>query len=249
MGVNGPPEGKYDLKFVRWCQSCGHSSIRTVHLFWAFQYHRGGFPMTFSEHVLRQVWEEQDREKREVLNGTIQVLVYDGEILDKANERPLAGKELHDYVKYHYDFGPWRQFYRSRKAYFFRELDRYKRVLKFWRECGPQVRKTFLRCARYSNKRPESHPGYLIVFRNIFDEVVDSGFVEVKGPRESLRPSQRRFSPELVNCAGQNVWLARFNMRGTGMRLEQFTSGGQLTPYSRSFERASYSSRALFRPS
>lgn len=61
--------------------------------------------------------------------------------------------------------------------------------------------------------------------------MVDYGFVEVKGPRESLRPSQREFFPELVRRAGQKVWLARFNMQGTNIDFARFTPKGELGPY------------------
>ncbi len=223
MGVNGPPEGKYDLKFVTWCENQGHSCIRTVDIFWAFQYHRTGFPMTLGRHVLRRTWREQRQQRREAPGR-----IREGFVISLNPARDLSrlkGKELHQYVELWYpDPGPWSQYYQKQKTYFLTELARYKRVLKFWRECGHSVRKTFLRCAKYSNRRPETHPDYLVVFRNSLGHMVEYGFVEVKGPRESLRPSQRKFFPELVRRAGQKIWLARFSMRGTSINFARFTS-------------------------
>ncbi len=201
MGVNGPQEGKYDLKFTEWCRNRGHLFVRTVDLFWAFHYHRGGFPMVLRKEPILRRWEEEKKEWRE---------------------------EKDDY--WYPDPGRWSQFYEQKRRYFARELARYRRVIRFWHGSGDSVRNAFLRCARFSNRRPESHPDYVVVFRNRSGQVVDSGFVEVKGPRESLRPSQRRFFPELVRRARHRVWLARFNMRETSIKLEQFSGDGQLIP-------------------
>jgi hypothetical protein len=88
----------------------------------------------------------------------------------------------------------------------------------------------FLRCAAYSNRRPESHPDYLVLFRKLGDTACT--FVEVKSPRESLRPSQRKFFPELVREAGQRVMLVRLTDNGENVRFFEFNSDGDLLPCS-----------------
>jgi hypothetical protein len=55
-------------------------------------------------------------------------------------------------------------------------------VLAFWNGC-PDMREMFLRCAAFSNRRPESHPDYLVLFRNHHER--QYAFVEVKSPPES----------------------------------------------------------------
>jgi len=89
----------------------------------------------------------------------------------------------------------------------------------------------FLRYASYSNRRPESHPDYLVAFRN--NHGTECTFVEVKSPRESLRASQRQFFPELVKKAGQRVMLVRLTEDGENVRFFEFNSGGDLLPCSR----------------
>ena len=243
MGVNGPREGKYDLRFLKWCENHGHSCIRTVDLFWAFEYHQRGFPRKCSTKVLYRKWEAGKKERRKLLCGEWTLFAVPGErnpsiwqlvhgrckVSSLAGARRLRGKKLLDFVDNFYPhYGPWRRFYRREKAYFLDQLAQYNQVVKFWRHSGDLVRKSFLRCARYSNRRPEAHPDYLVVFRDRRGRRVDFGFVEVKGPRESVRTSQKRFFPELVMCAGQSVLVARFTMRGTEIKFARFTAQGKL---------------------
>ena len=107
---------------------------------------------------------------------------------------------------------------------------RYRRVVSFWKQ-NADLRKMFLRYASYSNRRPESHPDYLVAFRN--NHGTECTFVEVKSPRESLRASQRQFFPELVKKAGQRVMLVRLTEDGENVRFFEFNSGGDLLPCSR----------------
>jgi len=131
----------------------------------------------------------------------------------------------------------WIQYYRTHRAAFQNELARYYRTARFWEHCGPKMRRDLLRCLRYSNRIPvecqaaQAHPDYLVYFRTRFPERPAYGFVEVKGPRESLRPSQKRFFPELVSKAGQHVWVARVESANR-VRFARFNSRGELEPWS-----------------
>ena len=82
----------------------------------------------------------------------------------------------------------------------------------------------FVRTASYSNRRPESHPDYLAVFKNL--DATSCAFVEVKSPKESIGPSQRQFFPELVREAGQRVMLVRLTDAGENARFLNLTLAG-----------------------
>lgn len=222
LGVIGALEGRYDKKFVKWCVERELLFVRTVDLFWAFENFRYGFYRGVSTHQLRKRWKE---DKSLSQSTELCVAAFDGS--GRWRTRRATPAELREWMRER-DPGPWKSYYRRKRKYFLNELARYKRVLKFWRNCGRQARQNFLRCARYSNKQADGHPDYLIAVRDGRGRVVDSGFVEVKGPRESLRPSQRKFFPELVRCAGQKVWLARFPMRGNSINFGQFTPIGEV---------------------
>lgn len=239
MGVNGPREGNYDKKFVKCCVKHRLLYVRTVELFWAFEYHRKGFPSRLDVRVIRQMWRAEKVERRRAALGIMttepewwkprergMTLIRMPKVAPK--RMPQLNQEARAYLDDCYpEPAPWKTYLRWKKKYFLTELARYRQVIKFWRECDDSVRQAFHRCARFSNRRPESHPDYFVVFRDSHGRVSDFGFVEVKGPRESLRPSQRRFFPELVRRAGQKVWLARFKMRGNGISFGQFTGTGQ----------------------
>src|SRR5438445_10293246 len=57
-GTVGAREGRYDKKFVKWCVQHKLLFIRTVDLFWAFEYYRYGFYRRLSVSKLRKRWEE-----------------------------------------------------------------------------------------------------------------------------------------------------------------------------------------------
>jgi len=236
MGVNGPRPGKYDKKFVKWCVKNRLLYVRTVDLFWAFEYYREGFPKRLDIPALHQRFREAKWERRKIESkisrgkwkpGVEKPIVHVGQKLGPKRwrfyDRIITPRES---LNSHPDPGYWKNYRRRKNKYFRTELARYRHVIKFWHHCGQQVRRSFLRCARFSNRRPESHPDYLVVSRQI--DGADFGFVEVKGPRESLRPSQTRFFPELVRRAGQKVWLARFTMHGRTVRFAWFAARGQL---------------------
>lgn len=240
-GVNGPRPGKHETKFAHWCVKQGLLCVRTVDLFWAFQCHRDGFARRLDVQGLHQSWrEEKERRRKAALAISTpgwkpeehgMTFITMPKIAPTRIPWVRLNPEARDYLDYWYpDPGRWKDYCRREKKYFLNELARYEQVLKFWRQCGPSVRRVFHRCARFSNRRPESHPDYFVVRRDTHSRVPEFGFVEVKGPRESLRPSQRRFFPDLVSRAGQKVWLARFTMRGDGIRFGQFTATGQLVP-------------------
>jgi hypothetical protein len=223
MGVNGPKPGRFELAFERWCIQSGHAFVRTVDLFWVFEYHRKGFPSQLDERPVRKNWREERKCRREaprkIKEGRIFHLSYD--------LKKLSRVELNRYLdRWYPDPGPWETYFEERRTYFLEEQARYRRVVAFWKESA-ELRKMFLRCASYSNRRPESHPDYLVLFRGS-----DCVWVEVKSPRESVRPSQRQFFPELVREAGQRVMLVRLTEAEENLRFFEFNSGGDLSPCS-----------------
>ena len=226
-------QGRYERAFVRWCHRHGHLCIRTVDLFWALAYHiHYGVP-TFTAREVRKDWERRKWVRKGLLeakregeffvvrpNVTLGLRQF---YVDTSSKRRLA-----KYIdQCHRDPGPWRDYCRSKRAYFAREFARYQSALAFWRACGSQMRRDFLSCARYSHRLPEAHPDYLVHFRTGFAKAPAYGFVEVKGPRESLRPSQKRFFPELVTKAGQRVWVARVESVKR-IRFARFNPKGEL---------------------
>lgn len=224
MGVNGPKRGRFELAFEKWCSDKGHSWVRTADLFWVFEYHRAGFPTRLDEQVIRANWRKHRKERREAPGRIKQGrIVHFGCDLNKLNRT-----ELRRYLDYWYpDPGPWSEYLAERRAYFLDEQARYRRVISFWKQ-NADLRKMFLRCAAHSNRRPESHPDYLVLFRT--NGRAECAFVEVKSPRESMRASQRRFFPELVKKAGQRVMLVRLTERGENVRFFEFTRNGDFFP-------------------
>lgn len=223
MGVNGPTPGRFELAFEQWCGENGHACVRTVDLFWAFEYHREGFPSRLGKGPIRKNWCEERERRREAPQK-----IKDGRILHfNYDLKKLSRAELTRYLdRYYPDPGPWDAYYKERQTYFLKEQTRYRRVVAFCKQSA-EVRKRFLRCARYSNRRPESHPDYVAVFSGSH-----CTWVEVKSPRESLRPSQRQFFPELVREVGQRVMLVRITDGGENVRFFEFNSDGQLLPSS-----------------
>lgn len=242
MGINGPPRGRFDIAFETWCRKRGALCIRTVDLFWAFEYHRKGFPRRLDLSGLRRNWEGQIDERRRIAAALLSKdyeCTSDGWIslvrLPACAPRRVAWGRLAVREREHLDDydphpGPWRTYFRREKKYFEQELDRYRRVLRFWRRSGPELRRAFKSCAAYSNRRAETHPDYLVVSQSKWGRAPSFGFVEVKGPRESLRPSQRRFFPELVRDAGQSVWVARCYRceSPVAFRFARFGPAGQI---------------------
>lgn len=221
-GTVGAREGRYDEKFVDWCVQHDVLFVRTVDLFWAFDHYRNGFYRRVSVGKLRKRWEHDTK----LIRSLQKQVGYDN---GHPQFRPLTLAEKEEYRK-RWGLGPWESYYRRQRTYFLSELARYERVLKFWQACGQRTRRNFHRCARYSNRQADAHPDYLFALRDKSGRVVDSGFVEVKGPDESLRPSQKRFFPELVRYAGQKVWLARFLSDGNRINFGEFTPAGELCP-------------------
>jgi hypothetical protein len=223
MGVNGPKPGRFELAFEGWCGENGHACLRTVDLFWAFEYHQKGFPRRLDDAPIKKNWRQERKQRREAPQK-----IRQGRILHFGiNLKRLKAAELRRYLdRWYPDPGPWKAYYEKRRAYFLKELGRYRKVVAFWEECA-DLRKMFLSCAAYSNRRPESHPDYFVRFRNH-----ECSFVEVKSPKESLRPTQRQFFPELVKTAGQRVMLVRLTEDAKSIRFFEFNLGGELLPCS-----------------
>lgn len=219
--------------------------VRTVDLFWAFQYHRIGFPRHLDIRGLRESWQERKERRRKAAQALIKkdwlgdepgILMFPNVAPKRISWARLSVEFIAYLDRFYSDPGRWSEYVRHEKKYFLNELARYEQVLQFWHYSGSSVRQAFLRCARFSNRRSESHPDFLVAFRDSHDRVIDSGFVEVKGPRESLRPSQRRFFPELVRHADQKVLLARFTMDGEDIKFREFTAEGELIPRNTPFD-------------
>lgn len=226
MGVNGPKPGRFELAFEKWCIRNGHTCVRTVDLFWAFEYHTEGFPSRLDEGAIRKIWREERKLRREaprkIKEGRILHFDLDLKKLDRA--------EIRRYLdRWYPDPGPWKTYYAQRQAYFLEEHARHRRVVSFWKQ-NAKFREGFLRCARYSNRRPESHPDYCVLLRN--HGGAQGVFIEVKSPRESIRPSQRQFFPELVREAAQRVMLVRLSDRGENLRFFEFSADGNIFPCS-----------------
>jgi len=232
----GPKEGRYDRAFVRWCRRRRHLCVRTVELFWFLRYRHRGSPPTFSVQAARKDWEKRKWERKCLLAARKEGFWF------VARADPAHGvsavrlcsvhskKQLAEYIAHHHGPGTWRRYHRASRTYFRKELARYQRVSGFWKACGSKIRTDFLRCMHYSNRIPEAHPDYLVRFRTEFASTPAYGFVEVKGPRESLRPSQKRFFPELATKAGQCVWVARVESANR-VRFAWFNSRGELEPW------------------
>jgi len=231
----GPKEGRYDRAFVRWCRRHGHLCVRTVELFWFLRYKHQESPPTFSAQASRKNWERRKWERKSLLaarkEGSSFVTRPDRAhgINSVCLVNIYSKKQLAEYIAHHHGPGTWRQYYRASKTYFRKESARYQRASDFWKTCGSKMRKDFLRCMHYSNRVPEAHPDYLVRFRTDFASASACGFVEVKGPRESLRPSQKRFFPELATKAEQCVWIARVESANR-IRFARFNSRGELGP-------------------
>jgi hypothetical protein len=231
----GPKEGRFDRAFARWCRHQGHLSIRTVELFWFLRRGHRPFRRTPGAALAREKWERQKWERRSLPAATKEGpwFVTRADPAHGIHSVILAGvhtqEQLAKYIAHSRGPGTWMQYYRASRTYFRRELARYQRTSQFWKACGSQMRSDFLRCMRYSNRIPEAHPDYFVRFRSKLRHAADHGFVEVKGPRESLRPSQKRFFPELVMKAGQRVWVARVESPRK-VRLARFNAGGRLEP-------------------
>jgi len=223
-------QGRYERAFVRWCRRHGHLCIRTVDLFWAFAYHIDHGLPSFSAEEVRRDWEGRKWVRKGLLeaNREGEFFVVRPNVtlgLLQLNVAASSKRRLAKYIEQcHRDPGPWADYYRSVRGSIRRKLAHYKRAVAFWKACGSRMRRDFLRCVGYSNRRPETHPDYLVRFRA---KALTYGFVEVKGPRESLRPSQKRFFPELVRKAGQHIWVARVES-ASRIRFARFNLKGEL---------------------
>lgn len=260
FGVNGPGAGRYESGFAEWCARHRLLCVRTVDLFWVFEYHRRGFPRHLDLPRLRRRWQEEKCARRRFAlaltepgwkppeGGTWWVRLP--QIPPKRIPWSRLSPEAREFLKrWHPDPGPWERFHRRHKEYFSGELARYRRVRKFWTLCGDEARRAFLRCARFSNRRPESHPDFFVACPAAIRRGSDFGFVEVKGPRESVRPSQKRFFPELIGRARQRVWLARFKMHGDGISFGRFEGTGRLVAFDTLFGNPRTSSDCSGKPS
>lgn len=243
--VDGRDACGHELAFHAWCHAAGHLSIRTVDLFWALDHHSTGFPTRFSLPALKKDWRERkaqyDRRDQEIRGGLFiwsarpdensrwswyQVLKAPG-----PKSLWLTDDERQEYMSRHFIPVPdWPRFCAEQSKHFEVSLSRYREVQRFLRHAPSQARTTFLRCRTYGRKTrvPAAYPDYFVVFEPFKTAKWKHGFVEVKGPRESLRPSQREFFPELIRHLNVTIWLARWTMDEAKVRLRRFTEDGRL---------------------
>jgi hypothetical protein len=140
MGISGPRPSHFDLQFVEWCEARRMLCVRTVDLFWAFEYHRKGFPRKVSVPRLRARWNDERARRRLVAAGLLKNKGNDRKILvlPKTTPRHVALERLSPEDREYLDDetpdpGTWQQYSRGRIAYFEVERRRYEQVLQFWR--------------------------------------------------------------------------------------------------------------------
>ena len=115
------------MAFENWCNQNGRACLRTVDLFWAFEYHRNGFPRRLDVAPIKKNWLEQRKQRRQASQKIKQgrILHFD---IDLKKLRPA---ELRRYIdRWYPDPGPWSAYYAERRAYFLEELRRYRKVLQ-----------------------------------------------------------------------------------------------------------------------
>jgi hypothetical protein len=112
----GAREGRYDKRFVRWCDEQGLLCVRTVDLFWLFENYRSGFYRSLSVSKLRKRWEHDMSLIRSL---QVQVAYCDG----RPQFRPLSRAKKEEFRK-RWGLGPWKNYYRQRRTYFVKQLAR-----------------------------------------------------------------------------------------------------------------------------
>jgi hypothetical protein len=209
LGGSGANVGSRERAFARWCKRKGHLCVRTVELFW---FRRQGDLPRFDRRALHKMWRYRLRANRLFLECGV------WEVFNRG-ERKLVGRELREWVNaFHPHPGRWDLFFRRKKEYYAKNRIRFRSANAFWRACPLSARRAFLGCSDRFVKMPEAYPDYFVVFRG----QKNAAFVEVKGARESIRPSQRKFFPILVQDAAQQVLLVRIEP-GRG-RLRWFSA-------------------------
>jgi hypothetical protein len=235
MGINGPPPGAYEIAFVAWCRKRRWLCVRTVDLFWAFHYHRAGFPRRLDLDAARERWKSLKEERRRFAHALLRQKWRPGQTTvvipaqhprrDCVEQLSPAAREYLD--EQHPDPGEWNLYFRRENEYFSRMRGVYEDVLHFWRAVPPPVRQAFLDCAAFSNKRPESHPDFFVAAPQAFTGIESFGWVEVKSPRDRLKPSQKKFFPELIRDLQQPVWVGRWRS-GTELVFSRLSRSGDL---------------------
>jgi hypothetical protein len=192
--------------------------VRTVDLFWAFQYHQKGFPKKLHVPSAKRAW-NQERQHRH-------------EIADRLLKQRTQRAEIQAYIDHHYpESVPWDGYLKRCEEYFQQERARYDGVLHFWRSAQDCTRAAFLRAAAAFNKRSEGYPDYFAQASSPSRlNECKFGWVEVKSPRDTLNPNQRRFFPELMSATGQQVWIARMRESREGFLFRRLMPDGILGP-------------------
>lgn len=208
-----------ELAFARWCRKNGHLCIRTVDLFWYLNYHSRAFP-TFNAKVLKTVWQHQAR---------MYAALSKSKLLMDAGKgwRKMTICEAKRWIRsWHPHPGRWDFYCQRRKHYFAKNRLLHRSIQEVWRQYPLAPKRAVLRCRRFSERMPEAYPDYYVTFLDSQREFLTHCFVEVKGFRESVRPSQKLFFPKLVAENSQRIWIVRLAPRGKEMRWYQFGPDG-----------------------
>lgn len=202
-GGGGTPEVLREKAFAAFCRKSGFQCIRTLDLFRLLALYRHRILPKFHVGTLKAIWRYRVSHYRYLLSADVV------EILG-SQHRKLSGDEKMRWLgDWHPHPGSWHAWYANSKRTYQEMLQFLTKASGFWKLCPIGAKRAICRCRRYSKRIPEAHPDYFVVFSKSW-----YGFVEVKGFRESMRPSQQRFFPELVLNARQRIWVARINPDG-----------------------------------
>ena len=224
LGGTGINRVLTERAFERWCKRRGHLCIRTVDLFWYLSYQPRDLPR-FDKETLKAIWRYQMQRSRLLLKHGLEQGIW---VAEGNRWRKMKPKEVRQWIQKWMPGHPgrWDFYYKQSKRYYSACISRYKWTLKLWSSYPVSAKRAILRCSRYSNRIPEAHPDYYVVFQVRGRERPAHGFVEVKRFRESIRPSQQRFFPELVNNNSQRIWIVRIEPHGRKLHWYRIGASG-----------------------
>lgn len=198
----GPSPGIRERTFASWCRKRRHLCVRTVDLFWFLRVGQRKFP-SINKQWLRAYWEFLVRSHFEFLSSDIEILADSGSMRMTMTQRREYARTWYRHP------GRWDYYYERCRSRYFKERSLHRFVLSQWAQFPLGGKRAVLRSRRFTDKQDTAYPDYFVVFRRIGKIMPWYGFVEVKGKRESVRPSQQRFFPRLVKDNSQTIWLAR----------------------------------------
>jgi hypothetical protein len=195
-----------ELAFARWCKRRHHLCMGTVDLIWYLNNYRKGFPK-LNKRANREVWIYKIRKPTQVLKSGVWQTTSRG-------EGRLMGAELRNWVRFwHPHPGRWDLYLSRQKRDYIKNRASFRSARHFWDNCPLAARRAFFRYFHQNDHGPTTFPDCFVVFRGRFH-----AFVEVKGFRESVRPSQREAFPMLVKKLSLSVLLVRIEPAGRHLR-------------------------------